>query len=532
MQSAVALLPCPGDESVAFDNEADNHTVDAVAANLTRDTFVIFRAIRLSVVPAKLRDMDKNTVTVVVRLPLDPTREQAEILFRYANASRCSFNFAYGIKRAAQQRWSNGRHQLIRQGQTPAEAARNAPAVTIPRQFDIQKVFLAVRDQPLPGPLLPGQEPRFLYAWWKGVHAMVCQQAFRDVDTAFGNWLSASKRGVQVGYPRPKRRGRCRDSFRMFSVKLVPGSLRHVRIGGEQAPGGQKAFVVRLHRTARPLARLLERGGVTKSVTVAREGHRWFAAFNVRMPAPAPPAPTRRQKTAGTVRVDLGVAVFAATSDPLAIGQTKAQQFANPRHLERAQRSLKRWQRRMSRRHVKGVPAWEQSQGWREARDHVVRLQALVAARRASTQHLLTKRLVTQFEHVVVEDLQVKNMTRSAKGTAQAPGCNVKAKAGLNRSILDVGFGEIRRQLEYKAPRYGARLSAVNPAYTSQTCHRCGHVDAKSRRTRDLFTCTRCGHSTHADIGAAVNIKHRALAAQEADQTSSPNLRQGGQSGQ
>ncbi len=302
----------------------------------------------------------------------------------------------------------------------------------------------------------------------------------------------------------------------MSSVKLVPGGLRHVRIGGEQAKGGQKAFVVRLHRRARPLARLLDRGGVTKSVTVAREGHRWFASFNVRMPAPEPVAPTRRQKAAGTVGVDLGVKVFAATSDPLLIGQDRVQLFANPRHLDRAQQSLKRWQRRMSRRHVKGLPAWKQSQGWREARDHVVRLQALVAARRASTQHLLTKQLTTQFAQVAIEDLQVKNMTRSAKGTVESPGRNIKAKAGLNRSILDVGFGEIRQQLEYKAVRYGAQLTAVNPAYTSQTCHRCGHVDAKSRRTRDLFTCTSCGHSTHADIGAAVNIKRRALAAQQA----------------
>ncbi|MER7970441.1 transposase [Streptomyces sp. NPDC096080] len=474
---------------------------------------------------AKLRFMDKRTATVVVRLPLDPTPEQVEILLRYANAARCCFNFAYGIKAAAQQRWASGRDLLVRQGQTPEEAAANAPAVAIPGQFDIQKIFLAVREQPLPGPLLPGQEPRFFYAWWKGVHAMVCQQAFRDADKAFGNWLSASKRGMQVGYPRPKRRGHCRDSFRMFSVKLAPGGLRHVRIGGEQAKGGQKTFVVRLHRTARPLARLLERGGVTKSVTVAREGHRWFASFNVRMPAPAPVAPSRRQQSAGTIGVDLGVKVLAATSDPLLIGLGEVQQFANPRHLDRAQRSLKRWQRRMSRRHVKGVAAWEQSQGWREARDHVVRLQALVAARRASTQHLLTKRLVTQFAHVAIEDLRVKNMTRSAKGTLDTPGRGVRAKSGLNRAVLDVGFGEIRRQLEYKAPLHGVRLSVVNPAYTSQTCHRCGHVDAKSRRTRDLFTCTSCGHSTHADIGAAINIKHRALEAleQEADRPQLPN---------
>ncbi|MGW4779908.1 RNA-guided endonuclease InsQ/TnpB family protein [Streptomyces filamentosus] len=450
-----------------------------------------------------------ETTTIVVKEALDPTPAQVVILQRYADASRCSFNYALGLKRGAQQTWSQGRDRLVAQGQTPAEAARNAPKVRIPGQFDIQKIFLAKRDEPLPGPLLPGQEPRLLYPWWKGVNAIVCQQAFRDADAAFANWKSSARRkGGPVGFPRFKRRGRCRDSFRMFSVRLVEEDLRHVRIGGER--GGQPAFTVRLHRPARRLARLLAEGGETKSVTVAREGHRWFVAFNVRVPAGPPPRPTRRQRGAGTVGVDLGVKVFAATSDPLLINGTGLQLFENPRLLDNARRQLRKWQRRMARRHVRGLRADEQSSGWKEARDQVARLHALVAARRSSTQHLLTKRIVTQYEHVALEDLRVKNMTASARGTVQSPGRNVKAKAGLNRAILDVGFGEIRRQIEYKALLYGTTVTVVDPAYTSQTCNRCGHVDAKSRRTRDLFTCTRCGHATHADIGAAINIKARA----------------------
>ncbi|WP_328380577.1 transposase (plasmid) [Streptomyces sp. NBC_00440] len=122
--------------------------------------------------------------------------------------------------------------------------------------------------------------------------------------------------------------------------------------------------------------------------------------------------------------------------------------FDNPRHLDNAVRQLTKWQRRMARRHVRGLPVHRQSAGWREARDQVRRLTGLVAQRRASTQHLLTKQLVTQFAHVAVEDLRVKNMTRSARGTQDSPGRNVAAKAGLNRAILDVGFGEIRRQIE------------------------------------------------------------------------------------
>ncbi|WP_328374653.1 transposase [Streptomyces sp. NBC_01020] len=220
-----------------------------------------------------------------------------------------------------------------------------------------------------------------------------------------------------------------------------------------------------------------------KMVTIARDGHQWWASFNVRIAVPAAARPTRRQQDAGMVGVDLGVAVIAATSEPVITANGNA----------------------------RGLPAHCQSAGWRGARDQVARLSGLVAQRRASSQHLLTKQLVTQFAHVALEDLRVKNMTRSARGTQDAPGRNVAAKAGLNRAILDVGFGEIRRQIEYKAERHGVQVTAVNPAYTSQTCHRCGHVDRKSRRTRSVFECTRCGHATHADIGAAHNIKHRAL---------------------
>ncbi|WLQ38384.1 transposase (plasmid) [Streptomyces castrisilvae] len=454
-----------------------------------------------------------NTTTIVVREPLDPTPEQVLVLKRYANASRACFNFAYGLKHEAQQRWVRGRDRLMLEGLSREEANREAPKVSVPRASDVQRIFLAVREKPLAGPLREGEsEHRRMFRWWAGVNAIVCQQAFRDADTAFANWRGSARRaGEGVGYPRPKRVGRCRDSFRMTSVRLVASDLRHVRIGGERDPAGQRALIVRLHRPARRLAREIARGGVVKMVTVAREGSQWWVSFNVRIALPPPARLSRRQKEAGTVGVDLGIAVFAATSEPVITADGKEQLFDNPRHLDNARRQLRKWQRRMARRHVKGLPAHRQSAGWREARDQVAHLMGLVAQRRASTQHLLSKQLVTQFAHVALEDLRVKNMTRTARGTVEAPGRNVAAKAGLNRAILDVGFAEIRRQVEYKAKWHGVTVTAVNPAYTSQTCHRCGHVDRKSRRTRSLFQCTRCGHATHADIGAAHNIKHRAL---------------------
>ena len=102
-----------------------------------------------------------------------------------------------------------------------------------------------------------------------------------------------------------------------------------------------------------------------------------------------------------------------------------------------------------------------------------------------------------------VEDLQIKNMTRSAKGTRENPGRNVRAKAGLNRGILRSGWGLLVRRLEDKAP---GRVEKINPAYTSQRCSACGQVDGKSRESQAVFRCTACGYACNADVNAARNI--------------------------
>jgi putative transposase len=116
---------------------------------------------------------------------------------------------------------------------------------------------------------------------------------------------------------------------------------------------------------------------------------------------------------------------------------------------------------------------------------------------------------------VVLEDLQVKNMSRSAKGTQKAPGRRVRAKAGLNKAILDQGWAELRRQLQYKMQWCGGQVLAVDPKNTSRTCPECGHVAADNRKTQAEFRCVSCGHSAHADVVGALNILargHRVLA--------------------
>jgi putative transposase len=110
-----------------------------------------------------------------------------------------------------------------------------------------------------------------------------------------------------------------------------------------------------------------------------------------------------------------------------------------------------------------------------------------------------------------VEDLRVKNMTRSAKGTVDEPGVNVKQKSGLNRSILDQGWTQVLTLLTYKADQAGARVIAVRPHGTSQTCHRCGSSAEGQRENQAVFRCANpaCGWTGNADTNAAIVIKHR-----------------------
>jgi transposase len=133
----------------------------------------------------------------------------------------------------------------------------------------------------------------------------------------------------------------------------------------------------------------------------------------------------------------------------------------------------------------------------------IARLKARESDRRKDWVEKTSTELARQFDLIRVEALKIQNMTRSARGTLEAPGRNVRQKAGLNRGILASGWGLLVRRLENKAP---GRVEKVNPAFSSQRCSACGHVDAKSRESQARFVCTACGFACNADVNAARNI--------------------------
>jgi len=188
------------------------------------------------------------------------------------------------------------------------------------------------------------------------------------------------------------------------------------------------------------------------------------------------------------VGIDRGVTVSAALST--------GEMLTAPGLTAREQARLRRLQRRLAR-------GGRGSARRARARTALARLKARETDRRKDWVEKTSTDIARRFGVIRVEDLKIGNMTRSAKGTAERPGRNVRAKAGLNRRVSRSGWGLLVRRLEDKAP---GRVEKVPPAYTSQRCSACGHVDGRSRESQARFRCTACGYACNADVNAARNI--------------------------
>ena len=313
-------------------------------------------------------------------------------------------------------------------------------------------------------------QARAEHPWLAAGSQTVQQQALRDFTQAMAAFFDQAN---PAGRPSWRKAGRD-EGFRIvgrgrqWEVRRVS---RHV--GQVWVP---KAGWVRFR-----WSRAVPPGAKSYRVTRDRAG-RWHVAFAV-IPDPVP-APGNGQ----VVGIDRGVAVSAAlsTGDLLHCpGLTGRER----RRLRRLQRKLARAKRGSNRRG--------------RVRHAIARLRARESDRRKDWAEKTSTGIARRFDVIRVENLQIKNMTRSAKGTRENPGRNVRAKAGLNREILRSGWGLLVRRLADKAP---GRVEKVKPHYTSQRCSACGQVDARSRESQPRFVCTACGFAGHADVNAAINI--------------------------
>ncbi len=311
-------------------------------------------------------------------------------------------------------------------------------------------------------------EARAEFDWLRAGSIIVQQQALKDFAQAMANFFNGTHRR-----PTWRKAGRG-EGFRIVAVK--PADVRRLsrNVGEVKVP---KVGWVRFR-----WSRAVPEGVKSYRITRDRAG-RWHVAFA------AAPAPIGAPGTGESVGVDRGVAVSAALSTGELLSVPGLRETEAVR-LARLQRKLARAQRGSNRR--------------AKVKAAIAKLKAREADRRKDWIEKTSTRLASQFDVIAVEDLNIPAMTRSAKGTMDAPGRSVRAKAGLNRGILAAGWGRLVERLEHKAP---GRIVKINPRFTSQRCSACGTVDRQARESQMRFRCRSCGYAGNADVNAARNIR-------------------------
>ena len=324
--------------------------------------------------------------------------------------------------------------------------------------------------------------------WLAAGSQMVQQQALRD----FAQAMAAFFDPANPAGPPSWRKARRDEGFRVVGRRGRQWDVRRLnrKAGGVWMP---KVGWVRFR-----WSRAVPPGVKSYRVTMDRAG-RWHIAFAA-IPDPAP-GPGNGE----VVGIDRGVAVSAALSTGELL-HVSGLTVRERKRLGRLERKLARARRGSERR--KGV------------RLAIARLKARETDRRKDWAEKASTDIARRFDTIRVEDLLIKNMTRSAKGSAGNPGRNVRQKSGLNREILRSGWGLLVRRLEEKA---ASRVEKIKPAFTCQRCSACGHVDAKSRESQARFVCTACGLACNADVNAARNIAAgHAVAARGGDGVARP----------
>lgn len=309
------------------------------------------------------------------------------------------------------------------------------------------------------------------YSWLKEIHSQVLQGALIRQTKSFSMFYK--RKG---GYPRFKKYGG-RDSFTYSQdVKIIGfNRIKLPKIGEIKMRG-----------------LMVSKTGTLKSVVVEKIGARWFAHLMIDRTE----STTLNNTNKGIIGIDLGVTHLATVHD----GEKAVHYHHNTEAIKKSEERIKLYQRKLSRceKGSKNRDKWRIK--LQKEYEHLRNI-------RKDTLHKLGRKLVNDNSLIVLETLQVTNMTKSASGTKEKPGKNVAQKRGLNRSIQRQGWGIFVRMLGYKAQQTGTKIALVDPKYTSQTCPKCKHRVAENRLTQAKFVCVNCGYADNADAVAAFNIR-------------------------
>ncbi|EDV0528237.1 IS200/IS605 family element transposase accessory protein TnpB [Salmonella enterica] len=301
--------------------------------------------------------------------------------------------------------------------------------------------------------------------WLKDAPSQPLQQSLKDLERGYKNFFQK-----RAAFPRFKKRGQ-NEAFRYpQGVKLDQTNSRI------SLP---KLGWIR-YRNSREII------GEVKNITVSQSCGKWYVSIQTEYEV-ADPA----HNAESMVGLDAGITKLATLSDGTIYQPVNS--------FRSSQRKLTMLQRQLSRK-------VQFSANWQKQKQKIQRHHSHIANIRRDYLHKVTSEISKNHAMIIIEDLKVSNMSKSAKGTAEQHGRNVKAKSGLNRSILDQGWYEMRRQLEYKQLWRGGQVLAIPPAYTSQRCACCGHTSKENRLSQSRFKCLECGYTANADINGARNI--------------------------
>jgi putative transposase len=392
----------------------------------------------MSEVAAIVGCMAVGRVIQAYRFALEPSAAQEQMLRSHAGAARFAWN--WGLAKCTERHAAEGKWYSA---------------------IDLHKLWNAAKKA----------DPAL--AWWGENSKCPYQEAFRDLDRALRDFTKSRKglrEGKRLGFPKAKKRGKCKDSFR-FGTGVMRCSGTTVTL--------PRLGAIRTHESTRKLARRLENGTARiLSATVSRTAQRWFVSFTVEVQRAIP---DRRRRPGRAVGIDLGVRALltGADSDGNVIAVT------GPRPLRASLRRL----RRASRAHSRKQPG---SANRRKHAARLARIHARAANICADALHKATSDLVGRYETIVAEDLNVTGMLANRR---------------LARAVADQGFGMARRMLNYKAAWNGGQLVIADRWYpSSKTCSACGWRKPSQTLAERTFTCEACGQVMDRDVNAARNL--------------------------
>ena len=297
------------------------------------------------------------------------------------------------------------------------------------------------------------------------------QQKLKDLDRAYMDAFDKKQPNKRI--PK-KRKKQLHSSFRFPLPKQFAIDNRRVKL--------PKIGWVGFHKSQKIV-------GEPKNITISHHSGSWYMSVQVEVLK----KPEKFAKDSA-VGIDVGIAKLAtcATAHDKRVYLPKNSYRKLENKLALEQRKLKHKQKF--------------SINWIKQNRRIQKIHSKSANIRNDHLHKISTEICKNHATIFIEDLQVSNMSKSAKGTQEQPGRKVKAKSGLNKSILDQGWYKFRNQLEYKSHWQGGIVVAVEPKYTSQTCSSCGKKSKESRLTQSSFLCVNCGFEINADINAARNI--------------------------